>query len=278
MANNSNTLNNIEKEQVDNKVDLSGFFIKGTLIALLILTIYAFTRFDSKGVNYWEATIATLHNVKTMFLEMGLHHLDLAKALKNIGITFSLAFITTIFAAIISFFLSIAAAPNLSNPFLSTIVTAFVAFIRAVPTVLWVLIFAVSAGLGSEAAVIGLSFHAIGYLTKAYSEVFQEMDKGPIEALTSTGAGFWQIIFRAIVPSTITYLIAWTFMRFEINYMTAIAMGAAAGAGGIGFDLFMAGSFYFDTREVGAITVIILITVFILEMISVRLKKILNGE
>ena len=31
-------------------------------------------------------------------------------------------------------------------------------------------------------------------------------------------------------------------------------MGAAAGAGGIGYDMFMASSFYYDLREVGAIT------------------------
>lgn len=261
-----------------NTKDYSKFFINITLLILLIVTIYAFTQFDKKGVDYGEATRQTLQNVKTMFKEMRLSHLNFGKAMKNIGITFSLALITTLFAAIVSFFLSIAAASNLSNNITSTIVRAFIAFIRAVPTVLWVLIFAVSAGLGAEAAVIGLSFHAIGYLTKAYSEVFEGMDKGPIEALKSTGAGFWQIIFRAVVPSTITYLIAWTFMRFEINYMTAIAMGAAAGAGGIGFDLFMAGSFYYDIREVAALTALILITVFILESISVRLKKILNAE
>lgn len=29
-------------------------------------------------------------------------------------------------------------------------------------------------------------------------------------------------------------------MRFEINFTNAVAMGAAAGAGGIGYDLFMA--------------------------------------
>jgi len=57
---------------------------------------------------------------------------------------------------------------DLSNEYLSNTIKAFVAFIRAVPTVLWVLIFAVAAGLGSVAAVIGLSLHSVAYLTKAY--------------------------------------------------------------------------------------------------------------
>ena len=49
------------------------------------------------------------------------------------------------------------------------------------------------------------------------------------------------------------------FLRFEINFGVAVAMGAAAGAGGIGFELFMASGFYFDLREVGFITYMILL-------------------
>lgn len=42
----------------------------------------------------------------------------------------------------------------------------------------------------------------------------------------------------------------WTFLRFEIKFAVAVAMGAAAGAGGIGFDMFMANNFYLDIREI----------------------------
>ena len=49
-------------------------------------------------------------------------------------------------------------------------------------------------------------------------------------------------------------------------------MGAAAGAGGIGFELLMASGFYFDLREVGFITYAILIVAIGLELLSTRLK------
>jgi len=52
-----------------------------------------------------------------------------------------------------------------------------------------------------------------------------------------------------------------------------VDLGAAAGAGGIGFELFMASGFYFDLREVGFITYAILIVAFLLEVISTRLKR-----
>jgi phosphonate transport system permease protein len=159
-----------------------------------------------------------------------------------------------------------------ANPKVANIVKSVVAFIRAVPTILWVLIFAVSAGLGSVAAVAGLTFHSAGYLIKAYAESIEEMDMGTIEALKASGAGYWQIVFQAILPSNISYMLAWTFMRFEINFTNAIAMGAAAGAGGIGFNLFMAGSFYFDLHEMGFITYIVVIAVILLEMAATKIK------
>jgi phosphonate transport system permease protein len=99
------------------------------------------------------------------------------------------------------------------------------------------------------------------------------LDKGVIEALKASGAGWWQIVFQAVLPSCISSMISWTFVRFEINFAVAVAMGAAAGAGGIGFDMFMASGFYFDLREIGAITLYILVFATILELLASRLKK-----
>ena len=147
------------------------------------------------------------------------------------------------------------------------------ALIRAIPTVLWVLIFAIGAGLGSVAAIVGMTFHSIAYLVKAYSESFEEIDTGVIEALKASGASWIQIVFQAVIPSSASYLLSWTFVRFEINFTTAVAMGAAAAAGGIGFDLYQASNFYFNIKEVGFITYMILFVAIVLEFIATRLKK-----
>ena len=137
---------------------------------------------------------------------------------------------------------------------------------------LWVLIFAIGAGRGSVAAVIGMSFHSVGYLIKAYSESFDEIDVGTIDALKASGANWLQIVFQAVLPSSIGYLVSWTFIRFEINFTTAVAMGAAAGAGGIGYNLFMA-SYYLNIREMGYITYLILAVAIVMEIGATRLKK-----
>jgi phosphonate transport system permease protein len=102
--------------------------------------------------------------------------------------TLGLAFLTTLVDAVIALFLGLIAAQKLTNKTISSAIKGFLALIRAIPTILWVLIFAVAAGLGSTAAVIGMSFHTISYLVKAYSESFEEIDPGVIEALRSSGA------------------------------------------------------------------------------------------
>jgi phosphonate transport system permease protein len=79
-------------------------------------------------------------------------------------------------------------------------------------------------------------------------------------------------VFQAVIPSSFSYLLSWTFLRFEINFANAVAMGAAAGASGVGFDLFMASGFYFDLREVGLITYIILGFAMALEAAATRAK------
>ncbi len=244
-----------------------------TLVSLVILTIYGFLSFNYKNINFLEAVNNTITNVRTMFLDSALNHFTLSESLYQILITMGLAFLTTVIGGVISLILGLFAAKNLTNEKVSNVIKGFVAFIRAVPTILWVLIFAVAAGLGSVAAVIGMTFHTVGYLIKAFSESIEELDEGVIEALKASGASWWQIVFQAILPSTATYLLAWTFLRFEINFTNAVAMGAAAGAGGIGFELFMASGFYFDVREVGFITYLILAVAVLLEILSTRIKN-----
>ncbi|MBU2699501.1 phosphonate transport system permease protein [Sporomusaceae bacterium BoRhaA] len=242
------------------------------LLVLSVLTIYALATIDYQSVGMAKAVADTLHNFKIIFLEPEANRLNLWEAFYEIVITMGLAFLTTLFSGIIALFLGLMAAKNLSPKTVTRVIKGFVAFIRSVPTILWVLIFAVSAGLGSVAAVIGLTFHSISYLTKAFSESFEELDRSVIEALMASGANWWQIVFQAVIPSSVTYLLSWTFLRFEINFANAVAMGAAAGAGGIGFDLFMDSGFYFDLREIGLITYILIAFAMVLEAISTNIK------
>jgi phosphonate transport system permease protein len=240
---------------------------------LALTTVYALAHMDDGGTDLAQAVWGTLANLKIIFLQPGGPHLSFFKALYEVTITLGLAFLATLFGGCIALLLGLLAAQNLAPKPVTNVIKAVLAFVRAVPTILWVLIFAVTAGLGATAAIIGMTFHSVSYLTKAYAESFEDLDRSVIEALKASGANWWQIVFQAVIPSSSTYLLSWTFLRFEINFANAVVMGAAAGASGVGFDLYMASGYYFDLREVGLITYIILAFAIVLETIATRMKS-----
>ena len=250
-----------------------------TLLVLGALTVVTFARMGYGSVDLVEATRQALSDFWAMMTQpaldppYGAGHFTWETVLESAVITLAITAITTVISALVSFFLALAASENLSSLAVSNVVKGIVAIIRSIPTILWVLVFTVAIGLGSEAAVLGISFHSIAYLTKSYSESIEEIDAGVIEALRASGASFWQVVFQAIVPATITKLISWTFIRLEINFTNAVAVGAFAGAGGIGFQLYQAGSRYYNLHEVGVIVYVCLVAAFALEFVSVRLRR-----
>lgn len=253
--------------------------VQVTLVVLVALTVVTFLRMGYGTVDLVQATRQALADFWAMMAQpaldppYGAGHFTWGTVLESAVITLAITAITTVISGIVSFFLALAASENLSSSAVSNVVKGVVAIIRSIPTILWVLVFTVAIGLGSEAAVLGISFHSIAYLTKSYSESFEEIDAGVIEALRASGASFWQVVFQAIVPATITKIISWTFIRLEINFTNAVAVGAFAGAGGIGFQLYQAGSRYYNLHEVGVIVYVCLVAAFVLEFVSVRLRR-----
>ncbi len=270
---NYNSSEKKDRVMPEKPADKAAIIIRITLGIIASATLYEVLTLDYGGINIYNAIGETLDNFKTIFIHPYSHRISIPNVFAEIVITIGLSFLITVFSAVVAIILGLLGAQNLAPKNVTAVVKASVAFVRAVPSILWVLIFAVSAGLGSTAAVIGLSFHSIGYLTKAYAECYEELDRGVIDALKATGANWWQIVFQAVIPSSATYLLSWTFLRFELNFSNTVAMGAAAGAAGIGFDLFMASNFYFDLHEVGLITYFILAFAFVLEVIAIRVKS-----
>lgn len=244
-----------------------------TLVVLVGTTVLGFFLLDTRGFEPGAATAKLFRNLWSMVSSPQAKHFTFLEAMGALAQTFGLGILTTLMGGGAAIILAPFASRNLSSAPAVAAIKAVVAFVRAVPTVIWVLIFAIGAGLGSVAAVVGMSFHSFGYLLKAYSETFEELDGAVIEALKASGATWPQIVLRAVIPSSSSGIVSWTFIRFEINFTNAVAMGAAAGAGGIGYDLFMASDFYFNIGEVGYITWLILAVAVCLEIGASRLKS-----
>lgn len=269
----------VKKPQIPNSPNiklhtnnLSRTMIILVFTSLLLITGYTLTHLDTANVQIGSAfkeLSATLHQ---MFLQPNTGTDGFIELLQGLGMSLLISVMTTIIGAIFGFFFAVLASKNLTNIYLGTGIRVFMAIVRAIPTIIWALIFSIVCGLGSTAAILGLSFHSVAYLTKAYSESIEGIDDSTIESLKVTGARFWVIVFQAIWPTIMASFVSWTFIRLEINFANAIAVGAAAGAGGIGYQLFVASGMSFDFHEVGFIVYLIIAVTFLLEFIAVKIR------
>jgi len=109
-------------------------------------------------------------------------------------------------------------------------------FMRAVPDLVWALLFVAAVGLGPLAGTLALTVAYSGVLGRVYSDVFEHVDPQPIEALQSTGATRLQIFLRGVWPQALPHLTAYTLYSFECCVRAAAVLGFV-GAGGIGYEI-----------------------------------------
>lgn len=113
---------------------------------------------------------------------------------------------------------------------------ALLGFVRAVPDLVWALLFVAAVGLGSLAGTLALAVAYTGVLGRVYSDVFEQVNPQPLEALQSTGATRIQIFLRGVWPQALPHLVAYTLYSFECCVRAAALLGFV-GAGGIGYEI-----------------------------------------
>ncbi|GAB3659689.1 phosphonate ABC transporter, permease protein PhnE [Actinocorallia lasiicapitis] len=107
-------------------------------------------------------------------------------------------------------------------------------FLRAVPDVVFALIFVTAVGLGPFAGVLALVCHNVGVMGKLWSEAMEETDPGPAQALRIAGAGRAQVVLHAVLPACLPQLAGLVLYRLDVNVRSSLVLGLV-GAGGIGF-------------------------------------------
>ena len=119
---------------------------------------------------------------------------------------------------------------------LSRATRALLGFLRAVPDLVWALLFVVTVGLGSLAGTLALAISYAGVLGRVYADVFDDVDRGALEALQATGATRSQIFLFGIWPQAAPSVAAYTLYSFECCVRAASVLGFI-GAGGIGYEI-----------------------------------------
>ena len=255
-------------------VNSSDLLLRVTLGVLVFLTVCTFVQMDYNKVDILDATRGAFNNLSVIAFSPGTDgYWTIGELFSDLILTLCLAIVTTLVGALLALIIALPAACNLTNKVVSNIIKLILSFVRAVPTIVWVLIFIVAISLGAEACIVGMMFHTTAFLAKAFSEAFEEIDQDVLDALHATGASWLQVVMHCVLPEKLNEILSWTFIRFENNFVNAVVIAAMCGSGGIGYQLFLAANFYFSMHAVGLITYMCLAVSVVLEIISSQLRK-----
>jgi len=275
---NKMTTNNILKLEIDNKTKhlekhlrsqwtwKTYLFISSLIASLIFVTI-------DLEINFIELFSDSSKYFADIFNRMlppdfsNLNNLILA-----MFETIEIAFLGTFIAIALSIPVGLFSARNLApNYFVFLIARIITIFFRAIPEFIIAMILVIAVGFGAIPGVLALGLHTMGFLAKFYAEDIEHVNKGPIEALKSSGASKRQIISFAIIPQIIPSFVANNLYILDRNIRMATMLGIV-GAGGIGYEL--QSSFrMFEYQKVSAIIIIIFITIFIIDHLSSYIRS-----
>ena len=142
---------------------------------------------------------------------------------------------------------------------------------RAVPTIIFALIFVSAVGLGPFGGVLALAFGEIGIMGKLYAEAIEAVDPKQIQAVAATGAGRVQTFVYGVIPQALPMVASYALLLFETNVRSATVLGIV-GAGGVGFVLAKYMALFQYQKLLGAMLVII-VTVTVIDRVSDALRR-----
>jgi len=203
----------------------------------------------------------------------------IGEALSAMVVTIFTAFMATVIAVPISFVLSFPAARNVMSdtPLTKSIYVVLrivLNIMRSMEPIIWAIVFSVWVGIGPFAGMLALVVHTVASLTKQYSEQIEDVNSGPIEAISATGASRIQVLWFAIVPQCVIPFLSFTIYRWDINVRMATIIGFVGG-GGIG-TLLTQYQGLAKYNEVGTLVILITAVVWILDVMSARVREALR--
>lgn len=184
--------------------------------------------------------------------------------------TAQMAAVGTAVGGVISLLLAVGAA-SLGNGLLGSAVRLVANVLRAVPSILWALLFVAAFGIGPAAGVAALAAYSTGYLTRLFADNLEAQDAKAKEALRHLGARPLQATIHGQVRPAAPALLGSAFFVFEYNVRAASVLGVV-GAGGIGQSLM----YYLEWRQLSSFAAglaLLILVACVLDAVSRRLRR-----
>jgi phosphonate transport system permease protein len=194
----------------------------------------------------------------------------LPAALKGAVTTVEIALLGTAAAAVLALPLGFVSARNVARPPVFYPARAALNFLRSIDTLVYALVFVAAVGLGPFPGVLAVIAYTTTSLAKLYSEAIEGIERGPVDAITATGATRLQVLRFGVLPQVLPLFLSYVLYRFESNIRAATVLGFV-GAGGIGFYL----QTYLRMIDYPAASTVLLVTVVMVmavDFVSSRLR------
>lgn len=255
-----------------------GFFFPAVFAASLAVVLWSSSVLSGRGgseVNSLAVAGSIIH---------GLFHPDtsLLFSLSTDGVpyllleTLSIAFLGTFIGALISIPLAFLSSSNMTVRPVAAAVRPFVMAVRTVPAFVYGLMFIRVTGPGPFAGVLTMSVCSIGMISRVFSEVVEEMDRGILESLSAAGCSTLCKIRFGVIPQLASSFMSILIYRFDMNIRDTAVLGLV-GAGGIGAPLVFAINGY-KWSQAGAVLLGLVSLILVVEYLSSRIRTRLAGK
>ena len=159
------------------------------------------------------------------------------------------------------------------NNFFGSLSRIVASVYRNIPIVAWALILLLSFGQNALTGYFALFLATFGFLTRAFIETIDETSSSSVEALRATGATYFQVVAKAVIPECLPQMISWVLYMIETNIRSSTLVGILTGTGiGFAFDLYYKSMNY---NVVCLITISIVIVVIGIELISNYVRRVI---
>lgn len=199
---------------------------------------------------------------------------NLPKVLEKLWETIVLSIISTTTAGFFALFFALFGSKTTQiNTPIATLSRFIASVFRNIPIVAWALVLVISFGHNVVTGFIALFLTTFGFLVRAFMETIDEASVDSVEALNATGATYFQMVFRGVIPDSLPQMLSWLFFMIETNIRSATLVGLLTGTGiGYLFDLYYK---RLDYETVGLITITIILVVIAIEFLSNKVRRLI---
>ncbi|MCC6729779.1 MAG: phosphonate ABC transporter, permease protein PhnE [Chthonomonadales bacterium] len=196
----------------------------------------------------------------------------LGKAGRAVVVTLQMAIVGTVLGAAGALPVSFLAArtPALPRAFSSAVKT-LLNVLRAVPPLIYALLFVYMVGLGPFPGALGIAVGSFVMLAKLFAEALESVHPAPVEAVKAVGGDPAQVFAYGMLPQALPLFVSQTLYAWELNIGAATILGVV-GAGGIGFEL-VAAINYFQWPQVCTYVLVLVAMVLVADAVSYHLRK-----